>query len=179
MATRTSLYSFQNNIIEIAISIDAIGALHSPNEPITKAERLQFGLLDGDNPWKHLGVPNFVIAKSPPESNGESAEETTSKSCPTTSSFAQTYVEEARKRSLSNVSITTDDITFEMEEFSKAWADTDETLPPEVTFSLCPFLLSLTYPCYVQMIPIPIPNNSFFVFISIPKNNFFVYFFIW
>lgn len=156
MATRTSLYSFQNNIIEIAISIDAIGVLHSPNEPITKAERLRFGLLDGDNPWKHLGVPNFVIEKPTADSNAESAEDTTSKSCPTTSSFAQTYVEEARKRSLSNVSITTDDITFEMEEFSKAWADTEETMPPEVTlpYSIPSFLLIPILFCSILSFPI-------------------------
>lgn len=65
MASRTSLYSFQNNIIEISISIDAIGELQDPNTPLTKAERDKFDLCEGDNPWRYLGVPDFVISNKP------------------------------------------------------------------------------------------------------------------
>ena len=72
MATRTSLYSFQNNIIEIAISIDAISELHGANEPLTKAEKIKFGLLEGSNPWRHLGVPDFVLEKPEEETESES-----------------------------------------------------------------------------------------------------------
>lgn len=64
MASRTSLYSFQNNIIEINISIDAIGELHEPNQPLSAEERAKFGLCNGENPWRHLGVPDFAISKN-------------------------------------------------------------------------------------------------------------------
>jgi hypothetical protein len=35
MATRTSLYSYKNNIIEIAIGIDATGDICDPDTPLT------------------------------------------------------------------------------------------------------------------------------------------------
>jgi hypothetical protein len=65
MASRTSLYSFQNNIIEISISIDAIGELHEPNTPLSTEERIEFSLCSGDNPWRNLGVPDSAICKKP------------------------------------------------------------------------------------------------------------------
>jgi hypothetical protein len=61
MATRTSLYSFRGNIIEIGISVDPIGAVHGADVPITEEERKKYGLLSGKNPWKHLGVPDFIV----------------------------------------------------------------------------------------------------------------------
>ena len=61
MATRTSLYSFRRNIIEIGITVDPIGAVHSPDTPITEEELKKYDLLPGKNPWKHLGVPDFAI----------------------------------------------------------------------------------------------------------------------
>lgn len=130
MATRTSLYSFQNNIIEIGISIDVIGEINGPDVPLTDLERTKFGLLDGANPWAHLGVPDFVIQKSTEDGIEDEVGEGVSKNCPASSS-CNSYVEEARKRSLSNMSISTEDISREMEEFSKAWADSED-MPPEV-----------------------------------------------
>jgi hypothetical protein len=136
MATRTSLYSFQNNIIEIAISIDAIGELHSAITPLTKEERSKFGLLDGDNPWRHLGVPDFVLEKPIPEND---MYDSGAQKCSSQSSTSNTDTEDARKRSLSNVSITSEDIQKEMEEFSSTWADNEENevvFHPEVSVLL-------------------------------------------
>ena len=65
-ATRTSLYSFQDHIIEISISVDALGPLHRPDDPLTDEEREKYGLMAGNNPWAHLGVPDFAIEKPPP-----------------------------------------------------------------------------------------------------------------
>ena len=131
MATRTSLYSFQNNIIEIAISIDAIGELHSAITPLTKEERVKFGLLDGDNPWKHLGVPDFVLEKPIPESD---MYESSAQKCSSQSSSSNTDTDDARKRSLSNVSIASEDpLETYMEEFSNTWADSEDVCHPEVS----------------------------------------------
>ena len=129
MVTRTSLYSFQNNIIEIAISIDAIGELHSAVTPLTKEERLKFGLMDGDNPWKHLGVPDFVLEK--PTAENDMYESGAQKSS-SQSSSSNTDTEDARKRSLSNVSISSEDMQKEMEEFSQTWGNNEEIFHPEV-----------------------------------------------
>ena len=129
MVTRTSLYSFQKSIIEIAITIDAIGELHSAATPLTKEERLKFGLLDGDNPWRHLGVPDFVLEK--PNAENDMYDTGAPKSS-SQSSSSNTDTEDARKRSLSNVSINTEDMQMEWDELSKIWADTEEDFHPEV-----------------------------------------------
>ena len=136
MATRTSLYSFQNNIIEIGISVDAIGELHSANEPLTKEERIKFGLLDGDNPWRHLGLPDFVLEKPKEVENNIETDYSVdikmgtslSSSSTTTTAMNSKYDSDStiRKRSLSTASISTEDITLELEEFSKAWGHSDE-----------------------------------------------------
>lgn len=132
MATRASIYSFQNNIIEIAISIDPIGELHLANEPLTKAERIKFGLLDGDNPWRHLGVPDFVLENKEDQRTIETVDNTELKQVSSSSNNLIKDVEVNRKRSLSTASISTDDINFEMEEFSKAWANAEDGLQLEV-----------------------------------------------
>lgn len=133
MATRASIYSFQNNIIEIAISIDPIGELHLANDPLTKAERIKFGLLDGDNPWRHLGVPDFVLENKDEQCTIETVNNTELKLASTTSNASLKDTDVNRKRSLSTASISTDDINFEMEEFSKAWANGEDNLQLEVS----------------------------------------------
>lgn len=59
--------------------------------------------------------------------------------CSSQSSTSNTDTEDARKRSLSNVSITSEDIQKEMEEFSSTWADNEENevvFHPEVSVLL-------------------------------------------
>mmetsp|Transcript_26 Transcript_26/g.32 ORF Transcript_26/g.32 Transcript_26/m.32 type:complete len:197 (-) Transcript_26:433-1023(-) len=126
MASRTSLYSFQNNIIEISINIDAIGVLHKPNTPLSTEERIEFSLCIGDNPWRHLGVPDSAICKQP--TSGKEKHDDLDRDLDRVQEEITTDNEkssegEGRKRTLSDASICTEEMLMEMEELSKDWAD--------------------------------------------------------